>query len=91
MKKSEKISREVLNMFEYSKDVVKSNIISANSSGNVKPQLTEAQLQSLSSIIDLSISDGAHKGLVSFQRSVENIISATSATIAETETAKKKK
>jgi hypothetical protein len=89
MKNSEKISREVLNMFEYSKDVVKSNIISANSSGTVNPQLTEAQLQSLSNIIDISISDGAHRGLSSFQRSVENIISIASET--DIDATKKKK
>ena len=76
MKVSDKIARETLGLFEYSKEVVKNNLISANKSGNIPPHLNETQLNGVLSLIDSSLSQGYHRGITSFQKIVESTIAS---------------
>lgn len=74
MKAVEKISREVLGLFEYSKDLAKSNLVAANSSNNIKNKLTNEQLVEVSSVIDLALSQAFQRGVSTFQKSVEKVL-----------------
>ena len=60
----------------YSKDVVTNNLTALNKEGKLTPALNEAQLKTIVSILDSSVSQGFQKGLPSFQKSVNNVLEA---------------
>lgn len=68
----DKISKEVMNLTEYVKDVVKTNL----TSNSTKAQfgLEENQLSSLIQLIEVSIATGAQRGLPNLQKSIKKII-----------------
>lgn len=78
MKTTDKVSKEVLGLFEYSKDLTKANLTSANSAGDFKPVLSDDQLLVLNGLIDNSISQAFQRTLSNFQKNLDNIISVTS-------------
>ena len=75
MNQVDKISKEVLDLLRYAKDTAKSNLVTANSNGQLESQLSDAQLNSVLSVVDSSLSQGYLKGLTSFQNSLKNIVS----------------
>lgn len=74
MNQVDKISKEVLNLLSYSKDVVASNLTAFNKEGKLTPQLNEVQLKTIVSILESSVSQGFQKGLPTFQKSVNNVL-----------------
>lgn len=74
MNQVDKISKELFNLVEYSKDVVKSNLASNNIKEKEELKLTDAQLANVLRIVELSISQGYERGFGSFQKSVNKIL-----------------
>lgn len=68
----DKISRNVLEIFNYSKDVIANNLMLANNSGNIRPKLTDDQISTLINIFNGSISQSYQKSILSFQKSLMN-------------------
>ena len=68
----DKISKEVINLTEYAKDVVKNNLATSPLKGQLK--LEESQLTSLIQLIDVSITSGIQKGLPNLQKNIKKII-----------------
>jgi len=81
----DKISKETLNLLEYSKDVVKSNLTNSNINGTIKPSLTESQLASLYKLVDMSISQSFQKGILSFQKTLKAIVDLSYSAIDNSE------
>lgn len=77
MNQVDRISKELLNLVEYSKDVVKANLASNNAKENEALKLTDAQLANVLRIVDASITQGYQKGFTSFQKSVSKILAET--------------
>jgi hypothetical protein len=67
MNQLDKISKEVLNLVNYSKDVTKNNVIEMNLG------LNSEQLNKLLEVIDNSIEQSYHRGITNFQKNVEYI------------------
>jgi hypothetical protein len=63
----DKISKEVLNLVNYSKDVTKNNVIEMNLG------LNSEQLNKLLEVIDNSIEQSYHRGISNFQKNIEYI------------------
>ena len=87
MNNVDKISKEVLGLLTYSKDVVTNNLTTANATGALEPKLTDEQVVRVLSLVEHSLSQGFQRGLESFQRTVKQTID-NSSTSGET---KKKK
>jgi len=71
MNQVDKISKEVLNLLNYSKDVVTGNLSAANNSGRLEPKLTNEQLRSVVSLVEVSLLQGYQKGLNTFQKTLK--------------------
>lgn len=76
MNQVDKISKEVLNLLNYSKDVAANNLTTLNKEGKLTPALNEQQLQTVMSVLESSFSQGFQKGLPTFQKSVKNVLEA---------------
>lgn len=74
MNKIDKISKHVMNLFEYSKDVIKTSLVTSNNSGKFDPKLTDKQLTDLINLVEISLSQGYQKGLTVFQKSVKDAL-----------------
>jgi hypothetical protein len=72
----DKISKEVISLTEYAKDVVKNNLTSGPLKGQFK--LEDNQISSLLQLIDVSITSGIQKGLPNLQKSIKKIIEESS-------------
>ena len=77
MNNVDKISKETLAVLEYSKEIVKTNLVKANSLGQIEPQLTNEQLQKVSNLLDTFFSQGLQIALPNFQKVVSGIIPST--------------
>lgn len=73
MNSTNKISKEVLNILDYSKEVVKSNLAQANNS-NAFESLNEEQLKKVIDVVEISLSQGFQKAMPAFQKSVDVIV-----------------
>ena len=71
MNQVDKISKEALNLLNYSKDVAANNLTSLNKEGKLSPPLNESQLQTIVSVLESSFSQGFQKGLTNFQKSIK--------------------
>lgn len=80
MNQVDKISKEVLNLLNYSKDVATNNLTSLNKEGKLNPPLNESQLQTIVSLLDSSFTQGFQKGLTNFQKSVKNVMESEKVT-----------
>ena len=87
MNKIDKVSKEVLNLLNYSKDLTKANLSSANNTGALGQKLTDDQLRLVVDMIDVSITQGYQRGLSNFQRTLKTTFVEADAA----ETPKKKK
>lgn len=87
MNQVDKISKEVLSLLNYSKDVATGNLSIANNSGRLEPKLTDEQLRSVVNLVEASLSQGYQKGLNTFQKTLR----VTLEDKAKEETPKKKK
>lgn len=74
MNKIEKISREALNLLNYSKDTAVSSLSLANSEGMLGTKLSDEQLSKVVSLLENSLSQGYLKGINSFQKSTSVIL-----------------
>jgi hypothetical protein len=74
MKTTDKIAKEVLGLFEYSKDVVDETLNNENSRGRLN-FLTEEQLTVVRDLVTNSISQAYQRSYSSFHKNVENLIS----------------
>lgn len=72
----DKISKEIISLTEYAKDVVKNNITSSPLKGQLK--LEDSQLNSLLQLIDMSITSGIQKGLPNLQKNIKKIMEESS-------------
>lgn len=68
MNQTDKISKEVFNLFNYSKDVVKNNVV------NMNLNLSTQQLNNLLDVIDNSIDQSYHRSLTNFQKNIDTLI-----------------
>jgi len=73
MNNVDKISKSVFSLFDYAKDSLKNILVSQNSSGGIVPPLSEAQLQKIFSLIDVSASQSFQRGILAFQREIDKI------------------
>lgn len=87
MNQVDKISKEVLSLLNYSKDVATGNLSTANNSGRLEPKLTDEQLRSVVSLVEASLSQGYQKGLNTFQKTLKTTLEDKT----KEETPKKKK
>jgi len=87
MNQVDKISKEVLNLLNYSKDVTTTSLNSANNSGKLEPKLTDDQLRLVVNLVENSLSQGYQKGLNTFQKTLKTTLE----TRVVDETTKKKK
>lgn len=87
MNQVDRISKELLNLVEYSKDVVKTNLVSNNIKENEALKLTDAQLANVVRIVEASIAQGYQKGFTAFQKGVSKVL----AEITETKSGSRKK
>jgi len=74
MNKVDKLSKEVLNLFSYSKDIVTTNLNTANNVGNLEPKLTEHQLNFVLKLFENSLTQGYQKGISIFQKTLKNVL-----------------
>lgn len=88
MNKINKLSKELLGIVEYSKEVIKSNLLLSNEK-NTFNKLTDAQLYSVIDLVNVSLSQGVQKALPTFQKVVEDTLSETKKVTLES--SKKKK
>lgn len=70
---TDKISKEVLNILDYSKEVVKTNLVTANDSKTFE-SLNSEQLERIVNVVNLSLSQGFQKALPNFQKAVDGLI-----------------
>jgi hypothetical protein len=75
MNQVDKISKETLNLLEYSKDVVKENLTTANVTGQLEPKLSDEHLKKVLHLVDVSMSQGYQKAIQSFQRNISTVLS----------------
>lgn len=87
MNKVDKMSKEVLGIVEYCKEVVRTNLVSFNN--NQKDKLTEAQINETLNIVNLSLSQGSQKAIPVFQKVLSSVLNET--TKEAVEASKKKK
>jgi hypothetical protein len=87
MNQVDKISKEVLNLLNYSKDVTTISLNSANNSGKLEPKLTDDQLRLVVNLVENSLSQGYQNGLNTFQKTLKTTLEIK---VAD-ETTKKKK
>ena len=87
MNQVDKISKEVLNLLNYSKDVTIISLNSANNSGKLEPKLTDDQLRLVVNLVENSLSQGYQNGLNTFQKTLKTTLEIK---VAD-ETTKKKK
>lgn len=64
----DKATKEVMNLTNYLKDVVKENLTKE------KLDLTEVQLSAVSRLVDLSIEQGFQRSVTSFQKSLGRLL-----------------
>jgi hypothetical protein len=76
MNKVNKLSKEVLGMVEYSKEVIKNNLVSFNEK-NQSDRLTESQLSNVINLVNLSLSQGMQTAMPTFQKVVAGALSET--------------
>jgi predicted DNA binding protein len=74
MNNVDKILKEALNLVEYTKDVTKNNIINLNLNASVTQKLTDDQLHIVLLAVDSSITQGYHRGISNFQKTVEVVV-----------------
>jgi len=74
MNQVDKISKEVLSLLNYSKDVAASNLTAFNKNGKLAPALTDSQLQVVVSVLESSFSQGFQKALPTFQKTVSTVL-----------------
>jgi len=74
MNQIDKISKEALSLLNYSKDVAVGNLSAANNSGRLEPKLTDEQLRSVVSLVEVSLSQGYQKGLNTFQKTLKTTL-----------------
>ena len=65
----------VLNILDYSKEVVRTNLAQANGT-NALEGLTEDQLKKVVDIVDISLSQGFQKAIPAFQKSLDTLVTA---------------
>lgn len=87
MNKVDKMSKEVLGIVEYCKEVVRKNLISSND--NQQDRLSESQLNNMLNIVNLSLSQGSQKAIPVFQKVLSNVLNETAKEAVES--SKKKK
>ena len=86
----DKISKDVLGLFEYSKDVIKINLTNSDFTNAITPKLTNEQLSGLFKLIDLSIDQSFQKGITTFQKAVKNNVSNDASTLKDLDAKKRK-
>jgi hypothetical protein len=89
MNQVDKISKEVLNLLNYSKDVTTTNLNSANKTGKLEPRLTDDQLRLVVNLVESSLTQGYQKGLNTFQKTIKNTLETKKVTVEETKKNKK--
>lgn len=89
MNKTNKLSKELLGIVEYSKEVIKSNLLLSNERNTVD-KLTEAQLSTVINLVNVSLSQGVQKALPTFQKVIEDTLSEKNSTLDLTNNKKKK-
>ncbi len=73
MDAKDKFSRLAWTLVESTKDVISTNVVNAMRSGQLK--LDAKQLEHLLLIISASVDEGCHRGIPTFQRSTDAIVS----------------
>jgi len=73
MNKVDKLSKEVLGMVEFSKEVIRKNLVASNENSGFE-KLSESQISNVLNIVNVSLSQGIQKAIPVFQKVVNSTL-----------------